>query len=137
MLEAWLLIEDDADKERLLRGALSAPRERGTALRLLLLLSDAYKRAVFDVLVDQASVGHADIALVRIVISSLGRTWLTEHIEPIANRILDDENDEECYRRFAELYNDLDRDLLRRLVKKAAASNDPGIIEVAENFSKS
>jgi hypothetical protein len=100
----------------------------------MILLPDAIKQAVFDTLIDLASVGHADIGLCRAVIKSLPRAWLIEHVEAAAEPILRRGEDEEAYRRLAELYCDIDEGLVHRLVQRAARSSNAFVREVADDF---
>ena len=69
------------------------------------------------------------------------RKWVIEHIDPIVNQILTDDTDpyvkkepDEYYRRFAELYYELDDGLLDRLLDRAARHDNPDVVEVAEDF---
>ena len=130
-LAAWSTI---ADKQGVMRQALSTVTERGAALRLLLILDDDLKQTVFSDLIDLAAVGHSDIGLCRTVIKSIPRLWLLEHVESEVTRILDQSEDEEAYRRYAELYREIDDQLVQALVARARMSADPNILEVADDF---
>ena len=68
----------------------------------------------------------------RTEILALPRTQVLEHIEVIAATTLTFEEWE--YRRLLEVYEQLDAALLKRLVAKGAASDDPDIREAAEDF---
>lgn len=132
-LSEWNQIND---KSGVLRRALESVVERGSALRLLLLLGDDFKKAVFSTLVDNASTGHSDIQLCRIVIKSLPRKWILEHLPSAVDDFLArHEDDEEHFRRYAELYYELDEDLLNSLIARLKVHSDPAIREVAEDFS--
>ncbi|QDT40158.1 hypothetical protein Pan241w_02140 [Gimesia alba] len=116
--------------------------EHGITFSILLLSQDDdLKKNVFEILVKLASVAHRSIGLNRAVIKTMPRKWVIEHIEPIVNQILSDETDhyvktepEEYYRRFAELYSELDDGLLNRLLDRAAQHDNPDVVEVAEDF---
>lgn len=122
-----------ADRSHVLREALQSVGQRGTALRLLLALPTREREAHFDRLVELASVGHADIGLVRDVILTMPREWVLARIEPIADRILDAGGEDE-YRRFLELFADLDKDLALRLASRAIGHPDDGVREAGEDF---
>lgn len=119
--------------ERTLEEALSRVSDRGTALRLLAILPEQNRRAVFARLVDLASVGHSDIALVRSVILNMERPWVVSNIEPLVDVILE-QGDEEEYRRFAELFAELDEGLLRRHVERCLRSPSSDVREVGDDF---
>jgi hypothetical protein len=133
IMSSWVRI---SAKDRVLIQALETPHQRGTALRLLLLLGDEMKINVFATLVELAAVGHSDIALCRSVIKSMLRQWVIEHIESLAQRILERSGEEEEYRRFAELYLELDASLLERHVQAALAHANPDVREVGSDFRR-
>lgn len=121
------------DRVEVLRGALRSVAGRGTALRLLPLLPEAERMAVFDDLVAVASVGHADVQLGRNVILSLPRQWVLERIERVADPLLRG-GDEEEYRRLLELYREIDPDLTRRLARRATEHENSDVREAGEDF---
>lgn len=131
-LSPWPGIED---KVGAIRHAITTVPTRGAGLRLLLLLGDDEKKAVFSELVDLASSGHSDIGLCRTVIKSLPRDWVLQHVQCYVNEVLLRSENEEAYRRLAELYCELDECLLESLVSRARSSPDAGIREVANDFS--
>lgn len=117
-----------------LRSALAQPHERGTALRLLLVVDVGIRLALFPELVQLASVGHADIGLCREVIRSLPRYWVEANLGAEIRPILEHGGGEE-YRRLAELLEELGSDMLDELVARAAASDNADVREVAEDFA--
>jgi hypothetical protein len=121
------------DRVAVIRSALGRPTERGTALRLLLVLSSAEREALLDELVEVASVGHSDVQLCRDVILSLPREGLVEKLAPIIERLLQSAGDEE-HRRLLELAFALDAGLTRQIAERAARSNDLGTREAGEDF---
>jgi hypothetical protein len=121
------------DRIGLIKKALHNPTERGTALRLIAYLKLEERQSLFDDLVDLASVSHSDIELCRKAILSLPKTWVLANIEKSAEPLLQDGTDEE-YRRFLELYIDIDRELAQRLALRALQHDDPDIHEVGEDF---
>lgn len=107
-------------------------RQRGTALRLLLILPMEERLLLFDELVEMASHGHSDIELVREAILSLPREWVIANIESRAEPWLQAGEDE--YRRYLELYYDLDKELTLRLAQQALRQPDPETREAGEDF---
>jgi hypothetical protein len=82
-----------------------------------------------------ASVGHSDIALVRDVMNTkIDRRWLVENIDGYIVPILKAARDEEEYRRIAELYQELDADLLRRHLARCAAHASDEVREIASRL---
>ena len=123
------------DKVRVLRNGLQCTSQRDVALRLLLLLDNDMRKAVFDILVNLASVGHSDIQLCRDVIQVMPRKWVLDRIMAVVDSVLrDNPDDYESYRRYAELLKELDQNLLRQLVERAALSSDIDVQEVASDF---
>jgi hypothetical protein len=133
IMSSWVRI---SEKTRVLIKALETPHQRGTALRLLLLLGDEMKMNVFATLVELVTDGHSDIALCRSVIKSMPRRRVIENIESLAQRILERSSEEEEYRRIAELYLELDASLLERHVQAALAHANPDVREVGSDFRK-
>lgn len=129
------LLNSETDLIELLRHALKKPSERGAALRVLRILDESVRRQVFPTLVELASVGHSDIQLVREVILSLDAMWLSQHIPDEMERVLERSSTYEEFQRFAELLHVLDSPYLGVLLKRAAASDDPDIRDVAAGFS--
>lgn len=131
LLNAWNSMDDRVEA---IRHGLRM--EDFTAFEFLLFYcDDEIHKGVFDLLVDYASVAHGCIPKNRAIIKMMPRQWVIEHIEPIANQILvDDTEPEECYRRFAELYSELDEDLLNRLLDQAAQHDNPEVVEVSKDF---
>jgi hypothetical protein len=136
VLDALGFWNEVTDKTSILHQALLLPHQRGAALRLLLLLDDELKKGLFQTLVDLASVGHSDIGLCRLVIKSISPAWVKQNIEVIASNLLDSGGDEE-YRRLAELYQDIDKSMLARLVERALKHSDEMVREVGVDFSNS
>jgi hypothetical protein len=121
------------DRVAVLRSALRSAAERGTALRVLPLLPVAERQALFDDLVRLASVGHADVQLVRDAILSLPRDWTLTRLEAAAEPLLQDGTDEE-YRRLLELYVQIDPTLTRQLAARAVRHTDEHVREAGEDF---
>ncbi len=129
-----ILAKSDADLYDLIRRGLCTVPERGTALRLLSTLDEDIRRKLFPILIDLASVGHADIKLVREVILSIDVHWLEENISAQVERVLRESDTYEEYRRLAELLRLMRSPSLSMLVDRAASSADPDVREVAKDF---
>jgi hypothetical protein len=87
-----------------------------------------------DRLVDQASVGHSDIQLVRDVLARIDRPWLLSHIEEFAAHPLQD-GDYEDYTRIAELYVQLEaHDALARLLERCRRHASEDVREIADDL---
>lgn len=130
------LLAAHASLHDVLDPALRDPAQRRSALRFLQTLDEPTRREYFPTLIGLASVGHVDIALVRDVILSLDREWLSSAVwAPVEERLHAEATDEE-YRRYAELLRVLDPKLLGRLVELALSSGDEDTREVGEDFRR-
>jgi hypothetical protein len=126
-------VAEAVDEESVLREALGQP-SRGTALRLLVSRPEDLRAALLPELVELAAAGPADVALCRDAIASLPESVLRERgLERLVLDVLAGASDWE-FRRLAELLDRVDRTLLAQLVELAAASEDPDIREVADDF---
>jgi hypothetical protein len=140
MVRLWRAIPQDSRREVLVQ-AVTRPRNRSGALHWLLLSYDEeLRQGLFPHLVDLASVGHSDIGLVRQVIKSMPRQWVIDHISPLAHAVLDRqaalgaEDRYEEFRRFGELFAELDPSLLRSLIRRAECDADSDVREVGEDL---
>jgi len=111
------LLSSARDLSALIASALNNANERGTALRLLAILPEESVRFHARKLVELASVGHSDIGASRFLLLKILK-----------------EGTEEEYRRIAELYRDLDDELLRRHLARCAASSNIEVREIAADF---
>lgn len=116
-----------------IRRALHDPPRRGTALRLLVYLTEAERQALFDDLLILASVDHSDLSLVREALLSLPRPWVLSRIEERAEPLLEHGTYVE-FRRLLELLRLLDAGLTATLARRALASEDQDIREAGEDF---
>ena len=124
----------DVDRVAVLREVLRNPGPgRMAAFRLLNSVRPSERQELFGELMLLASFAHGAIQVVRDAILSLPRDWVLEHIEEQAESLLRDGTYDE-YRRMLELYYALDRDLTRRLARRAAARADEDIREAGEDF---
>ncbi len=84
-------------------------------------------------LMSHARSVHGYLHHVREIILRLPKDWLLEHIEAVAEPLLKTGSDDD-YRRFLELYFQIDPKLTERLAQRAADSPDPDIREAGEDF---
>ena len=108
-------------------------KNRHTAIYFLKYLTQDEMQEVFSELVYLASFGHGAIVAIRDAILSLPRDWVLSRIETVAELYLS-EDDGEGYRRFLELYQQLDHKLMEKLAKKAIESRNPDIKEAGTDF---
>ena len=125
----------DVDRVALMKQAFEPgyARYRVTAICMLEYLTPAELQAIFPKLVVLASWAHGGIQRVRERLLSLPRGWVLARIESAAEPLLTAGTDEE-YRRFLELYADLDHDLALRLASRAATHPDACIRDVGDEF---
>ena len=122
-----------ADRVSVLSQALRRPgKDRMTALSILGSLPLADRRALRPDLVFLSSWTHGSIQFARDAILALPRAWVVEQIEAIAEPLLTG-GDDDAYRRLLELYALLDRDLMLRRARRAAADADADIREAGED----
>jgi len=118
-----------------LRRALSSPQERGTALRVLLLMDESAHMSLFASLLNACTVAHSDIALAREVLMSISRAWTRQRVDEALAPLLADAGAEE-FRRLAELLEALEfHEPLAELVARAAAHSDPDVREVGDDYT--
>ncbi len=110
----------------------------GLSLRLHLVpmlepdVRDAVMRYLLELACQAQNTGN--IMLGRAALLGLPRGWLLEHIETYAEPLLELEDEWE-YRRLGELYEELDDELVRRLVRRGLVSSGEDIREAAQDFS--
>lgn len=76
---------------------------------------------------------HQYLFAFRAIIHRIPSDWLSEHIEEAAEPFLRGGNDE-TFRRFLELYIDIDLLLARRLAQRALESSDTDTREAGSDF---
>ena len=74
------------------------------------------------------------ITIGRVAISEMPKEWVINHIEGIAKENINLDDDWE-YRRLAELFLQLDKKLVQRLVNLGLNSSNPDVQEAAKDFS--
>jgi hypothetical protein len=124
---------EEVDRVALVRWALRKGRCVQTVCRVLKYMSIPELERLFDVLVEWASTGHGLIQVFRDAILRLPRDWVVANIEATAEPFLRQGTDDE-YRRFLELYLDLDRDLTAKLARRAAVHPDEDIREAGNDY---
>lgn len=123
------------DWEPVVRHALSTS-DKEAALRLLQLLPDERTVPFADDLLPLALRSKPYVAIVRELLASLGHGWMSANARDFVERTISapDATYEE-FRRLAELLKALDEpELLTLVVDAAGTSDDPDILEVAEDF---
>jgi hypothetical protein len=120
------------DRVSALRSALRSP-DRWLALSICAALSMEEKMAMFPEWVYLASWSHGAIEIPRNIILSLPRKWVLERIEAEVESYLVRGGPDE-FRRFMELYAELDRDALVKLASRAKKHPDPEVREAGDDF---
>lgn len=123
------LLVGDIDRVGLFRELLGG-RDALLALPLCLLLPVAERQQLFPEIVRLARSVHGPYNLAWELILALPRHWVVEHVEPIVEGILQDE-EEHDYWMFLNLYKQLDPDLTARLARRALAHSNPDIRDLA------
>jgi hypothetical protein len=119
----------------LITAGLRDGRQARRTLLLLSYLDPDYTVALADTLVDMAQ-SHRDALLVRQIFGRLRRDEAEALVPPAVWRLLGEDDDDEAYRRMAELLYHLGlTDALRRLCRRALASTDPNMREVGSEFA--
>jgi hypothetical protein len=99
-------------------------------------LRESELKELFPEWVDLVSQAHRYIAQARNVMHSLPRDWVIANIEGVAEPILQNGTEDE-YRRFLEMYRELDPNLTLRLAQRAVQSQDTEIKEAGRDFLES
>jgi hypothetical protein len=123
---------EGVDRVPLVREGLHS-RDRHTALSVVPSLSLAERLELFPDLVDVARAAHGPVGAVRDMILRLPQDWVLAHVEEVVEAILRNEEYDD-YWMFLELYEKLDRGLMLKLARRAAAHQDPEIRELGEDW---
>lgn len=130
------LVQLAGDLDGIISRALDKPSERGAALRVMEILPEQLVRPRIQQLARLAAVGHSDIALVRDVITTkIDRRWLADNLDRCVQPILAGAEDEEEFRRIAELYRQLDPGLLKTHLARCASHANEDVREIASDFA--
>ncbi len=108
-------------------------QDREAAIFLLDYLRPEDIMQLFDELLYLASFSHGAILSVRKSILSLPRDWVINRIESKVEKLLVN-GDYDGYRRFLELYIELDHSLALKLARKALEQDDEDIKEAGRDF---
>jgi len=129
-----ILQQDRATTLARLQEALRDIQERMAALHLLSFLDADYVIALTDTLVS-LSLSHGDALAVREVLGGLPHDKAVRTVPAAIWKQLGETDDDDAYRRLAELLRHLGLGTaLRELCERALASDDPAVREVAEDF---
>lgn len=123
---------DEANRIPILREALKTG-DRAAAIYVASHLKTAELMELFEEFVFLASFSHGGLAPVRQVILSLPRDWVLSRIENVVSPLIERGTYDE-YRRFLELYSDLNHQLALNLANKAAQHSDEDIREAGKDF---
>ena len=127
-----MFLSSDIDRVSLMREKLYS-LDRDTAFYFLPYLKEEELMQIFDILVPLASTAHSSVGRVKEAILSLPHDWIIKKIEQLVEPLLIDGTDDE-YRRFLELYFELDKDLTLKLAHRAAQHTDLHIKEAGEDY---
>lgn len=125
-------LAEDVDRVDIMKKALM-DKDRHTAIYLLQYLSQSEQIQLFPELIFLTSFSHGAVETVRQVIISMPREWVLNYIEQTAEPYLKNGTYDE-YRRFLELYSELDHEMTLRLAKRALKQDDPDVREVGAEF---
>jgi hypothetical protein len=117
----------------LVRRGLDQPGERATALDVAAELRGDELQLLFPDLLSLASFGHGLTERCRQILLRLPAPWLRTHVEVAATPLLAAGGAEE-YQALLPLCERIDPALARSLAGRAAASADPEIQEVGEDY---
>ncbi len=123
---------DGIDRVALIRKGLH-DFDRHLVISVAKYLREAAHKQLFDDWITMVSWAHGSIQSFRDFILALPRDWVLERIEEAVESHLNEGTMDE-YRRFLELYADLDTDLALRLAHREAGHGDPEIREAGEDF---
>lgn len=118
-----------------LKAALEGVGNRGHALILLGCLDTSITQDLTRTLV-RTALSHRYALQARQLLGRLSHREASQLVPPAVWRQLQETDDDDAYRRMAELFQFLGlTESLDELCSRAAASSDPDIQEVAEDFS--
>jgi hypothetical protein len=123
------------DWEPVVRDALSTS-DKETALRLLQILPDERTVPFANALLPLTLRSKPYVGIVRELLASLGHGWMSANGRDfVEHTISSSDATEEEFRRLAELLDELNEpELLALVVDAARRSDDPDILEVAEDY---
>ncbi|KVC95094.1 hypothetical protein WI78_18565 [Burkholderia ubonensis] len=113
--------------------SINESRFRSGALELIRLLPNCERTYFFPQLMRIASFVNGFTEDYRNIISDLPRDWVMGHIEDQVEGILKGGGYEE-YRCLLEVCRQVDRDLMKKMARKAANNIDPDIREAGRDY---
>ncbi len=123
----------EIDRAAVVREALRTGTDKFTSFDVISRMRPDELMPLFDLLVEWASTGHGSIQIFRDAILRLPRAWVLARIEEVAEPFLAAGSDDE-YRRFLELYEQLDPALTLKLAERAAEHPDEEIREAGQDY---
>lgn len=131
----WAFLQGANDPATVIANSLVMQGETGAALRYLLVAApDTIKMATLPQVLFLALGSNGYTPLARdIIVSILPRKPLLEALEPLADKLLSD-SDDESYLRLAELYAQLDDQLLAKHLDRCRQHPNPMVQEVLTYF---
>jgi hypothetical protein len=131
VLRLQSFLSQGVDRVEILRQHLCG-KDRATAIKVSKYLSISEKMALFENWIFLASFANGFIDYVRETILSFPKDWVLSRIEAEAEKYLAEGTYDE-YRRFLELYYELDLNLTKKLALRAVESDDFDIREAGED----
>jgi len=125
-------LTNDIDRVSILKKALHSS-DRNIAIQTIHFLKPDELKLLFEELVFFASFSHGAVGAIRELIKTLPKEWVISHIERLAEPLLVNGTYDE-YRRFLELYIEIDTELTKKLATRAIQSADFDIREAGEDF---
>lgn len=127
-------LAEGVDRAGLVRAGLRAHKmmDVATALYVMGYLNVPERMQLLEELVE-LSLHHGLAMKIRELIRSLPRDYVLANVERIAEPLLE-KGDYDEYRRFLELYLELDRELTLKLARRAAAHPDADVQEAGQEF---
>lgn len=125
-------LSPDVDRIKLMKDALRG-KDRFIALHLLQFITQSEHLQLFDELVYLCSFAHGAIGKAREVILALPRDWVLANIEQSAEPLLINGTYDE-YRRFLELFIELDPEITLKLAQRAKNHEDSDVREAGIEF---
>lgn len=108
-------------------------KDRNIALQTVPSLSMDEKKALLPEWVHLARAAHSPFQVAWNVLESLPHDWIVQNIEKEVDAILQNE-EEDDYWMFLQLYERLDQSLARKLAKRAANHTEAAIRELGEEW---
>lgn len=121
------------DKDTRLQLVRKGYKNRALTVDVLEYLGQDELKELLPFLLSHARSVHPYLGRIRHLIVSLPKEWLLERLEAASYPMLEP-NDDEAYRRFLELYFQIDPQLTKRLAEQALQSSDPNVRDAGRDF---